>query len=128
MPGRSSDAFAAQRAATLARLTRYRDEHGTPTLTPERIAQLDAIGFDWGPATVEQQRWANAIAHLSDYVAEHGHTRVPHRVTCSDGFRLGLWVTTRRVDRRHSRQSLTPDRITELDNLGFDWGTTRTKP
>jgi len=100
-------------------------------LTSERIAQLDAIGFDWGPATgraaVEQQRWASAVAHLSDYVAEHGHAGAPHRFTCSDGFRLGLWVTGRRVDRRHSRQSLTPDRITELDNLGFDWGTTRTK-
>ncbi|WP_220181958.1 MULTISPECIES: helicase associated domain-containing protein [Nocardiaceae] len=40
---------------------------------------------------------------------------------------MPLWVTSRRVDRRHSRQSLTPDRITELDSLGFDWGTTRTK-
>ncbi|NKS56518.1 hypothetical protein GS504_02825 [Rhodococcus hoagii] len=47
--------------------------------------------------------------------------------TCSDGFRLGLWVTGRRGDRRHSRPSLTPDRITALDNLSFDWGTTRTK-
>lgn len=160
-PGRSVDDFAAQWAAILARLTRYRDEHGnldvphrwvcedgfrlgewvsrrrtdrrhqTPTLTPERIRQLDALGFNWGPATgraaVEQQRWANAIAHLTDYVAAHGHARVPHRFTCTDGFRLGLWVTTRRVDRRHSRPSLTPARITELDNLGFDWGTTRIK-
>ncbi|NKV13049.1 hypothetical protein GS909_23345 [Rhodococcus hoagii] len=105
--------------------------HQTPTLTPERIAQLDALGFDWGATTnrgtFEQLRWANAIAHFTDYVAEHGHARVPHRFTCDDGFRLGLWVTSRRVDRRHSRPSLTPERITELDNLGFDWGTTRTK-
>ncbi|NKZ90972.1 hypothetical protein GS966_13645 [Rhodococcus hoagii] len=94
-------------------------------------ARRAAARPDWGTTTnrgaFEQQRWKNAIAHLADYVTVHGHTRVPHRLTCSDGFRLGLWVTTRRVDRRHSRQSLTPDRITELDNLGFDWGTTRTK-
>ncbi|WP_420880259.1 helicase associated domain-containing protein [Rhodococcus sp. (in: high G+C Gram-positive bacteria)] len=159
-PGRSVDDFAQQWAATIERLTRYRDEYGhldvphrwecedgfrlgawvsrrrtdrrreTPTLTPERIAQLDAIGFDWGTTnrgTFEQQRWANAVARLANYVAEHGHARVPHRFTCPDGFRLGLWVFTRRADRRHGRQFLTPERITELDNLGFDWGTTRAK-
>ncbi|NKS70103.1 hypothetical protein GS584_14995 [Rhodococcus hoagii] len=97
-------------------------------MTPERIAQLDALGFNWGPAmgraAVEQHRLANAIAHLTDYVAEHGHARVPHRFTCSDGSVSDYGVTGRRGDRR----SHTPDRITALDQiLSFDWGTTRTK-
>nr|AKG90577.1 Putative helicase [Prescottella equi] len=149
-PGRSVDGFAEQWAATLARLTRYRDEHGnldvphrwvcedgfrlgagvsrrrterrsqTPTLTPERIAHLDALGFDWGQATgratVEQQRWTNAVAHLSDYVAEHGHARVPHRFTCSDGFRLGLWsppaASTAATAARHSPRTASPNSTT----------------
>lgn len=159
--GRTIDDFAEQWANGIDHLARYRDAHGhldvpprwvcedgfrlgewasrrraerrreSPTLTPERIRQLDALGFGWGPrttrSTFEQQRWANAVAHLTDYVAEHGHARVPHRFTCPDGFRLGIWVFTRRADRRHALASLTPERITELDNLGFDWGTTRAK-
>ncbi|WP_458683470.1 Helicase associated domain protein [Prescottella equi] len=52
---------------------------------------------------------------------------MPHRWLDENGFLLGAWVSRRRTDRRRRRPSLTPERITELDNLDFDWGTTRTK-
>ncbi len=61
-------------------------------LSPERLAKLESRGFVWD---VLGAAWDQGFAHLQQYVAEHGHTRVPatHKV---DGFRLGQWVSTQR--------------------------------
>lgn len=155
------DDFAADWPAGIAHLTQFLTEHGhadvppswvcqdgfqlgpwvtcrrserrnqRQAMTPQRIAQLDALGFHWGTnatrSELEEQRWADAVAHLADYVTEHEHARVPQLFTCEDGFRLGTWVARRRVDRRQKRRSLTPERIARLDALGFDWGSARPK-
>ncbi|MGO4205017.1 helicase associated domain-containing protein [Rhodococcus sp. TAF43] len=155
--GRTTDEFAEQWDTGVAHLEQYRAEHGhtavplgwvcedgfrlgrwvagrrtdrrhnARALTPSRMSQLEAIGFDWGPATTRAQReaaqWAAGVAHLTNYIAGHGHARVPHGWTSSDGYRLGVWVSTRRTDRRRGRPSLTANRIDQLNHLGFHWGT-----
>ncbi len=73
------------------------------------------------------QLWVDGIAHLEGFIAEHGHARFPGTFVCADGMRLGSWVMHRREDRRLGADRLTPQRIAQLDDLGFDWGTTRTK-
>lgn len=102
--------------------------HDARALTPERIAQLDALGFDWGPKETPASRqslWAAGIDHLTQFIAQHGHARVPNSWTSPDGFSLGVWVMNKRTDRRIGRPSLTTDRIDHLDSLGFHWGTAR---
>ncbi len=100
--------------------------HGVPSLTDERIAQLDALGFVWDPPqgriTASAKQWVVGLAHLERYVAVHGHARVPYAWVSEDGFALGCWVSNRRRDRRDDARALTPERIAKLDALGFDWG------
>ncbi|WP_164874073.1 helicase associated domain-containing protein [Rhodococcus spongiicola] len=103
-----------------AHTRRSERRRNAPTLTAERVAQLDALGFDWSPR--QPAAWAAGVDHLTDYVAEHGHARVPAGWTSPDGFNLGKWVENRRTDRRIGRASMTVERVTELDALGFYWG------
>ncbi|MDH6284677.1 hypothetical protein M2280_005938 [Prescottella agglutinans] len=108
-----------------SRRAEYR--HGARSLTDERIAQLDALGFVWDPpqGRIDEytQKWAVGIAHLERYVAVHGHARVPFSWVSEAGFALGRWVNDRRRDRRDGARALTPERLAQLDALGFDWGT-----
>ena len=71
------------------------------------------------------QLWADGIAHLEAFIAEHGHARVPKGYVCADGMRLASWVMHRREDRRLGADRLTPERIAQLDALGFDWSPPR---
>jgi Helicase associated domain len=50
-------------------------------------------------------------------VREHKHCRVPARYKTSDGFRLGQWVSVRRL----SQDKLSSERKERLDSLGFEW-------
>ena len=82
-------------------------------LSPERLAKLESRGFVWD---VLGAAWDQGFAHLQQYVAEHGHTRVPatHKV---DGFRLGQWVSTQ----RKNTDQLSAERVARLESLGFIW-------
>jgi hypothetical protein len=80
-------------------------------LSPEQIAQLDAIGFCWGPHT---DIWDKRVAELTAYQKIHGHCNVPHSYGP-----LGVWVST--VHRRWRKGKLSPEQIAQLDALGFCW-------
>ncbi|MET3642866.1 hypothetical protein ABIC73_004469 [Prescottella equi] len=69
--------------------------------------------------------WADGIAHLEAFIAEHRHARVPKGYVCADGMRLASWVMHRREDRRLGANRLTPERIAQLDALGFNWSPPR---
>jgi hypothetical protein len=78
-------------------------------LTPEQIAQLDAIGFCWNTLAAA---WDEKYAELVAYKEVHGHCNVPQ-----DNGSLGSWCN----NQRNRRNNLTPDRIAQLDALGFCW-------
>lgn len=65
-----------------------------------------------------EERWWEGHAHLVQFVAEHGHPRVPvsHR-TEPDGFALGTWVKVQR--REHSLGTLKDERLRALREAGF---------
>jgi superfamily II DNA or RNA helicase len=84
------------------------------TRSPERKAQLDALGFDWDPITTQ---WEEGFEHLQAYVKEYKDCRVPQRYKSSDGYRLGPWVS----EQRHNIDSRSPERKRRLDALGFVW-------
>jgi hypothetical protein len=87
---------------------------GKDMLSPEQIEIFDALGFDWDPIT---KQWEEGVEHLRAYVREYKDCRVPPRYKSADGFKLGTWVTNRRI-RKHL---LSPKQVEILDALGFDW-------
>src|SRR5262249_44068902 len=83
-------------------------------LSSERRAQLDRIGFDWDPITAQ---WEEGFEHLKTYAKEHKTCRVPARYKTSSGYQLGGGVSGQRL----SQGTLSAERRTKLDALGFDW-------
>jgi superfamily II DNA or RNA helicase len=62
--------------------------------------------------------WETMFQHLCECVDREGHSRVPQDLITSDGFRLGSWVNTQRIEFR--RGKLAEDRIKALENIGFE--------
>jgi len=95
------------------------------TLSPERIARLDAIGFVWeapGRGSMprdqwHQHRWDVQFQHLTAFIDRFGHCHVP--VVWEENRQLGEWVAEQRDQARHQR--LPADRRQRLDILGFVW-------
>ncbi|EEC51358.1 predicted protein, partial [Phaeodactylum tricornutum CCAP 1055/1] len=92
------------------------------SITPQRIALLNELGFAWN---AQEAAWARHMADLEHFRSQTGHCHVPlnHPVPP----KLGLWV---KEQRRHfallkqGKQShMTPERARELDEIGFCWDT-----
>jgi predicted helicase len=75
--------------------------------TPEHIAQLDALGFDWGSPVVP---WDKNYAELVAYKEAHGHCNVPK----GSGV-LASWC----ISQRRRRKKLSREKIAQLDALNF---------
>jgi superfamily II DNA or RNA helicase len=86
------------------------------SLSTQRIAALDALDMSWNPLT---DSWRQGLLAAESYRAEHGHLRVPNSFVGADGYRLGIWISERRADRR--RGKLSDERIAALDALGMAW-------
>lgn len=85
------------------RLGRWQDRQRVArmlgTLPPQRIQQLDAIGFLWSddavplpavpPADSKRRRMLTAIAA---YREEHGNALVPANYVTADGEQVGQWL------------------------------------
>ena len=94
------------------------------TLTDERIASLDALGFDWA---VNDQRvgekrksFKQRVEDLREYKGKHGHINVKK----SEDKSLYDFCKGIRYARNNPCKSTTvinEDRIASLDALGFDW-------
>jgi hypothetical protein len=95
------------------------------TLSAERIARLDQIGFEWeapGRAGRSREEWNEELwkAKLRELVAfqeRFGHCHVP--VLWEENQKLGSWVAWQRQRYREGR--LEADRVTRLEALGFQW-------
>ena len=83
------------------------------TMSPERRARLDALGFVWDPFAAD---WEEGFSYLQRFHQREGHCRVPHRY-CEEGYSLGGWAGTQ----RQCRNTLSPERRQHLDALGFVW-------
>jgi len=88
------------------------------TLSLAKVAELDALGMVWDSL---ESDYRIGVDHLRDYTAAQGHAGVPQESVTDDGFKLGVWVASRRRDRQVGR--LSAARITELDALGMVWNT-----
>lgn len=82
-------------------------------LTVEQLAKLDSLGFSWEPLS---ERWEEALVALKDFKQSKGHLLVP-RKHGGKGFNLSNWIS----NTRKNKNLLEPDKIKQLDALGFCW-------
>jgi Helicase associated domain len=100
-------------------LCRLKKERRDGHLSADRIAKLDAIGFDWSPLPNPDTTalFDERVASILAYKQKHGTTAVPYHY--KEDKKLGKFVK-RVKTKRHSDQ-LSIERIRKLDAVGFDW-------
>lgn len=84
----------------------------------ERKQRLEAIqGWAWN---ANDALWEAGFAHLEVFVATTGNARVMQSYTSADGYSLGKWVNSQRVN--YSRGALRADRVARLEAVtGWVW-------
>ena len=96
----------------------------TTIIDNERIASLNALGFDWSvrlrEQTAAQKSFEQRIADLKAYKEKHGHVNVK---LSDDKSLYGFCSQMRRARNNPGKftKTLTDDRIAILDALGFGW-------
>ena len=80
----------------------------------EQRARLEALGFVRG---VQTNQWEVGFAQLDAFVKEHGHCRVQAGYMTTDGYSLGAWVNTQRVE----QNGMSGERKARLATVGFVW-------
>ncbi|KAL9182275.1 hypothetical protein ACHAXT_012927 [Thalassiosira profunda] len=110
-------------------LYRRREKGEKTSLTEGRIRSLEELGFAWAVkgavsehrAKTLQAQWEQRMQELKDYKAINGHCNVPIKTHKE----LGKFV----MNQRHfykagisgQKNSLTPERINDLEEIGFVW-------
>jgi len=98
-----------------------RQSHAKGKLPSERVAKLEALGFEWtllhGSSTGRLAIWDERLAALEAYKSEHGHCRVPQGYKLNK--QLGRWVNAQRLF--YAKGKLSSERIAKLEALGFEW-------
>jgi hypothetical protein len=96
----------------------------------ERIASLDAVGFNWnrwGHSRTKnrQDAWETQFIKLTEFIREQGHSNISQHD--KDNGKLGKWVKNQRYEyRKFMNKGLGPsrlgrDRIEKLESIGFQW-------
>jgi hypothetical protein len=91
------------------------------TMTHERIQALEEHGFIWDShGAAWQERWNE----LAEYQGLHGHCNVPSSYASNPP--LATWVKSQRRQYKlyfeaKPNTNTTPERIAELESLGFEW-------
>jgi hypothetical protein len=86
----------------------------TGVLSPERIAALTALGFDWAPG---DKVWHARFQELQAFAAAHGTANISR--TDKENKTLGTWV--RRQRELHAKCELLAEREALLNGIGFEW-------
>lgn len=94
-------------------------------ITPERMAKLNSIGFEWTVRKNDSSPWNQQLEQLRGFRQEHGHCRVPRSYDVDP--KLGRWVSKQRqfkkkFDKGLSRcGGITLERIEKLNSIDFVW-------
>jgi hypothetical protein len=89
------------------------------TLTDEREAKLDAMGFSWDS---HKAVWEEKYKALCSFREKHGHSNVP---TKNDDKALAIWVKCQRrqykLFLKGDRSAMNTERISKLESVDFIW-------
>jgi len=85
-------------------------------LPAEQIQRLESLdGWIWD---ISKHRWEQGFSHLQAFVKQEGHARVKIYHKISDGYSLGVWVSSQ----RRRKDKLTSEQINRLEALeGWIW-------
>ena len=93
-------------------------------MTQEKIRKLEVLGVEWN---ILSAAWTQRYHELQEFRYSYGHTRVPRQ--WEENRQLGHWVTNQRVQYRRLREgrhsTLTEERISRLEGIGFVWNVPR---
>ena len=99
------------------RHARINPEKYKMALSDDRIARVEALGFDWN---INTKSFAQRMDDLRAYKENHGHVDVKK----SDDRSLYDFCYNIRKARNNpgkSRMLISEERIASMDALGFDW-------
>ncbi len=97
---------------------RRQRKQGTASLTPERIARLDAIGMVWD----KTNSWEYRYELCRKYLAEHNCTDIPRDYKTEAGIWLGTWLyRQKRIAEGYSSQDMSDERRQKIRQLDI-WG------
>lgn len=99
-------------------LARQRADKKQGLLAQSREERLSELGVIWDR---HEQRYRRGLEAYRQHVRDGGHPNVHQHYITPDGFPLGRWVLSRRAERSGTRGSISDERISELDRLGFVW-------
>merc|ERR1711957_184862 len=96
---------------------RQRQAYKKGTLSQDRTAKLEGIGFAWGKKKQESdvEQWEERFNELVSYNEEMGNCNVPQKQG-----KLGRWVKRQRL--LYNKGTLPRNRTTQLEAIGFAWG------
>jgi hypothetical protein len=91
-----------------------RQRHDKAALSDKQVKRLDELGFIWD---VQGLIWSDTFEKLAAFKERFGHCNVES--AWEEDCALGRWVSSQRT--RRIKGLLYPDRIQQLDELGFVW-------
>ena len=103
---------------------RYQEGNPSPTMTVERIRELDGIGFDWGITKTDlETTWKVRFEDLCEFKTKFGHCSVLKESSANP--KLGNWVSKQRYNYKRYQEGkpspMTAERIRELESILFNW-------
>lgn len=105
---------------------KLRKDNRQSTMTTERLDLLNSVGFIWDSHDVN---WREKLDALQHFRREHGHCNVPSNYRDK---KLATWVKCQRRQYKlywdGKPSAMTPDRIMELEKVGFEWEIRSTVP
>ena len=96
-------------------LDNQRADYRQGTMKPQRLQMF----IDNGLLTILESPFEKGYRYAKAYFEEHGDLYVPHSYVCSDGFKLGAWITG--VRDRIKRSKSLRKYIPMLDEIGMIW-------
>jgi Helicase associated domain len=115
-------------------VTNQRFHKKKQSLSQYRVNMLESIGFQWQLDSQDrrqqmrdERKWDVVFKRLELYQRQHGHVNVPKEYNDGKKPHLGQWVSLQRFqfwihrDTDGDASSLTAERISKLESLGFVW-------
>lgn len=109
---------------------RQRSLYKSSSISPERLKQLEKVGFEWNCLNIVKMKndktWLQWYKDLVKFKKQYGHCNVSQY---SEQYaKLAQWVSKQRADYKHymtqdKRGQMTKERLEKLTKLGFEWNT-----
>lgn len=85
-------------------------------MSEAQVCRLKDIGFLFDKFGSD---WEARFNELQEFKKLYGHCNVPQRYTVFP--KLGIWLNKQRLDKKRGKVTLTAEKVSRLDKLGFIW-------